>query len=76
MTTDQFYQLLTNLGYDSVFFGCLLGLFISASFLYDEGTTHIYFRDADYGWLCLLLIPVELCVLTVFLHVMLRYLVL
>jgi hypothetical protein len=54
--------------------GVTLGLFLNAFFLYDEGTTHLYFERSDDGWLCLMLIPVELCVMMVFILKMIRYL--
>jgi hypothetical protein len=73
MTYDQILEFLAHTGYAAIFFFILIALLYDMFVLYDEGTWAIYAHNADMGWLCLLLIPLEACVAFAFFAVVIPY---
>jgi len=77
MTFSELMQLLSVIGYDAALLGGVFLLLWNMFVLYDDGITLVYFqKSADVGWLALLMIPVEMCVLTIYIIVVGPYIIL
>lgn len=72
MTYEELGIFIVASGYAVLFFAGTGSLFLSMFFLYDDGINQLYIGDKNIGWLELLIIPIEFCVMLVFFLVVIR----
>lgn len=73
MTETDIFALLSILAHGGVFFAVNLGIMINVMDILDTVPVLRWRGEHDMAWLCLLMIPVELCVSIIFSIVLLPH---